>query len=345
MDDMKRKWVAALCILMAIGVMGCQSITGGKTAKEAQKEVFAMDTYMTLKAYGDKSQEAVDEAEKEIRKLDDLWSTGKADSEISKINKEGKGTLSPDTDRLIQASSKLYKDTDGLFDISIYPLMEAWGFTGKEYRVPSQEEIDLLLPLVNGGNISYSKEKKGLTFAKEGMKIDLGGIAKGYTSSRIMEIFQKKGMKGGMVNLGGNVQTMGKKPSGEPWKIAIQSPKKDGNYLGVLEIGEKAVITSGGYERYFEQDGVRYHHILDPSTGKPAESGLASVTIVSDDGTRADGLSTSLFIMGKEKAEDYWRKHSKEFDVILLTDDGKLYVSEGIEKHFSSDRDWSVLKR
>lgn len=342
---MRKKWISVLCILGTIGLMGCQSFTDKKEAGQAEKELFAMDTYMTLKAYGDNAEEAVSKGEKEIQKLDELLSTGKADSEISKLNESGTGILSQDTDQLIKKSLELYKDTGGIFDISIYPVAEAWGFGKKEYRVPSQEELDRLLPLVDAGKLSYSEEKRELTFGQEGMKIDLGGIAKGYTSSKIMEIYRKEGLTGGMVNLGGNVQTMGKKPDGEPWKIAIQSPEKDGHYLGVLLIQEKAVITSGGYERYFEENGIRYHHILDPSTGKPADSGLASVTIISDDGTQADGLSTSLFIMGKEKAEAYWREHRDEFDVILLTDDGKLYISEGIEKQFSSDREFSILKR
>lgn len=341
---MRKKWIAVLCILGTMGLMGCQTFADKKEAKQAEKELFAMDTYMTLKAYGEKAEEAVEKGEEEIRRLDNLLSTEKADSEISQLNEKGTGILSPDADQLIKKSLELYQDTGKMFDISMYPVAEAWGFGKKDYRVPSQEELDRLLPLVDAGKLSYSKEKKELTFGQAGMKIDLGGIAKGYTSSKIMDIYRKEGVTGGMVNLGGNVQTMGKKPDGEPWKIAIQSPEKDGRYLGVLLIQEKAVITSGGYERYFEQDGVKYHHIIDPATGKPANSGLASVTIVSSDGTRADGLSTSLFIMGKEKAEAYWREHRDEFDVILLTDDGKLYVSEGIAKQFSSDREFSVLK-
>ena len=175
--------------------------------------------------------------------------------------------------------------------------------------------------------------------------VNNGGIAKGYTSSRIMDIYREKGVTSGLVNLGGNAQVFGTKPDGSLWRVAVQSPDSEDEYLGVLEAKDKAIITSGGYERYFEKDGVTYHHIIDPATGYPAENGLVSVTIVSTDGTLADGLSTSLFVMGKDKAVDYWKAHSDEFDMILLTDDEKLYVSEGIKDSFTSDREVEIIKK
>ena len=177
------------------------------------------------------------------------------------------------------------------------------------------------------------------------MKIDFGGIAKGYTSSRIMQIYKKCGVTSGLVSLGGNVQLLGAKPDGSAWKVAVESPDEDGNYLGILQAKDKAVITSGGYERDFEKNGKKYHHIIDPSTGYPAENGLTSVTIVSDDGTLADGLSTSLFIMGSEKAQKYWKEHSDEFDTILVKDDGSILVSEGIADYFTSESDFTIIKK
>ena len=140
-----------------------------------------------------------------------------------------------------------------------------------------------------------------------------------------------------MVSLGGNVQVLGIKTDGSKWRVAVQNPEDTENYLGVLETQDRAVITSGGYERYFEQDGKTYQHILDPKTGYPADSGLTSVTIVSVDGTLADGLSTSLFVMGKEKAVAYWRAHSEEFDAILVEKDGTVSVTENIADQFTPD--------
>ena len=223
--------------------------------------------------------------------------------------------------------------------------MEAWGFPTQKFRVPSAEELTELLKHVDALEISYNKTTREISFADSQMKIDLGGIAKGYTSSRIMDIFKENGITSGLVNLGGNVQALGAKTDGSNWRVAVQSPDDTEDYLGVLSIQDKAVITSGGYERYFEQDGVIYHHIIDPKTGYPAENGLVSVTIVSEDGTLADGLSTSLFIMGEEKAAEFWRAHSEEFDAVLVTDDGTIYVTEGLKDSFTTEQDMKIITK
>ena len=189
---------------------------------------------------------------------------------------------------------------------------------------------------------------KKVTEAKygiKGMEIDLGGIAKGYTGDRVMQVFKKAGIYSGLISLGGNVQALGSKPDGSPWRVAIQDPQNELEYLGVLEISDKAVITSGGYERFFEEDGVRYHHIIDPRTGYPADSGLISATIISEDGTLADGLSTSLFIMGKDEAEEFWRANSDKFDYILESADGRLYVTEGVVGSFTTNAKTIVIRK
>ena len=306
------------------------SASDSESKEPAQRELFAMDTYMTVQAYGEHGEEAVEQAEKEIERLDTLLSTGNEDSEIGKINANSGGELSGDGSYLVQRALELNKETDGAFDIAIYPIMEAWGFPTQDFKVPSEEEIQSLLPLTKCSNIHYDEKNGKISFAESGMKIDLGGIAKGYTSSQIMKIYKDCGVTSGLVNLGGNVQALGTKTDGSDWRVAVQSPYDESDYLGVLAIQNKAVITSGGYERYFEQDGKTYHHIIDPETGYPAENGLISVTIASEDGTLSDGLSTSLFIMGKDKAIEFWKNHSDEFDTILMTDDDKLYVTEGI---------------
>lgn len=312
---------------------------------EAVRDVFAMDTYMTVKAYGSNGDAAVDAAVDEINRLDALLSTGKKDSEIGQINANNGGQLSEDGAVLMERSLELYKSTNGAFDVAIYPVMKAWGFTDGNYQVPDADTLKATLEQVDPSLIDYDKETSTVSFKKDGVQIDLGGIAKGYTSSRIMDIYKEKGVTSGLVNLGGNAQVFGTKPDGSLWRVAVQSPDSEDEYLGVLETKDKAIITSGGYERYFEKDGVTYHHIIDPSTGYPADNGLISVTIVSADGTLADGLSTSLFVMGKDKATDYWKAHSDEFDMILLTDDEKLYVSEGIKDSFTSDREFEIVEK
>lgn len=312
---------------------------------EAVRDVFAMDTYMTVKAYGSNGDAAVDAAVDEINRLDALLSTGKKDSEIGQINANNGGQLSEDGAVLMERSLELYKSTNGAFDVAIYPVMKAWGFTDGNYQVPDADTLKATLELVDPSLIDYDKETSTVSFKKDGVQIDLGGIAKGYTSSGIMDIYKEKGVTSGLVNLGGNAQVFGTKPDGSLWRVAVQSPDSEDEYLGVLETKDKAIITSGGYERYFEKDGVTYHHIIDPSTGYPADNGLISVTIVSADGTLADGLSTSLFVMGKDKATNYWKAHSDEFDMILLTDDEKLYVSEGIKDSFTSDREFEIVEK
>ena len=299
---------------------------------------------MTVTAYGKNAENAVDEAVDEINRLETVLSAEKKESDIYKLNQTGSGTLSEDTKDIVSEALKINKATNGAFDISIYPLMVKWGFTTQKYNVPSKSEISKLLKNVDSSKIEFDEKSSSIKLGKN-MKIDLGGIAKGYTSSRVMQIFKDCGVTSGLVSLGGNVQALGTKTDGTDWQIAIENPDKSSDYIGVVSVKDKAVITSGGYERYFENNGKTYHHILDPKTGYPAESGLKSVTIVSDNGTLADALSTSLFVMGKEDALNYWREHSEEFDAILVTKDGEITVTQGIADSFSSERNYDIAER
>lgn len=326
-----------LCIAM---LTACQN---SDENKKVSKDIFAMDTYMTVTAYGKNAENGVNKAVDEINRLETVLSAEKQESDIYKLNETGSGTLSTDTKNIVSKALEINKTTNGAFDISIYPLMVKWGFTTQKYNVPSKNEISKLLKDVDSSKIIFD-EKSGNIKLKENMKIDLGGIAKGYTSSRVMQIFKECGVTSGLVSLGGNVQALGTKTDGTAWQIAIENPDKSSDYIGVVSVKDKAVITSGGYERYFEKNGKTYHHILDPETGYPAESGLKSVTIVSDDGTLADALSTSLFVMGKEKALDYWREHKNEFDTVLVEDNGDITITGGLEKIFKSNFKFDTVK-
>lgn len=327
-----------LCIAM---LTACQN---SDENKKVSKDIFAMDTYMTVTAYGKNAENGVNKAVDEINRLETVLSAEKQESDIYKLNETGSGTLSTDTKNIVSKALEINKTTNGAFDISIYPLMVKWGFTTQKYNVPSKNEISKLLKDVDSSKIIFD-EKSGNIKLKENMKIDLGGIAKGYTSNRVMQIFKECGVKSGLVSLGGNVQALGTKTDGTAWQIAIENPDKSSDYIGVVSVKDKAVITSGGYERYFEKNGKTYHHILDPETGYPAESGVKSVTIVSDDGTLADALSTSLFVMGKEKALDYWREHKNEFDTVLVEDNGDITITGGLEKIFKSNFKFDTVKR
>lgn len=332
---MKRRAVPALMAgVAAVLLLGLA--LRWRQGQVCQEQLFAMDTVMSFTACGPHARAAIDAAMAEVQRLDALLSSGSPDSEVSRLNRDGGGAVSADTLALLDVSARIYGDTGGLFDCSVYPLMELWGFPSGEYRVPSDGEIAAALALVDGSRVRAEEDQAVLG---AGQRIDFGGIAKGYAAQRVIEIYQAHGVKSGMVSLGGNVQTLGTKPDGSPWRIGVRDPEGgQGAYLGVLPVTDRAVVTSGGYERYFQQDGQTYIHILDPRTGRPAESDLLSVTVVSEDGTAADGLSTALFIMGREGAARYWRDHSEDLELVLVARDGAVYVSPGLQDIYQSDR-------
>lgn len=270
---------------------------------------------------------------------------GIQDSIISELNSKGRAELTRDAAYLMKRSLELWDKTDGAFDPAIYPVMEEWGFTTKEYKVPDYDKLQRKVMLSDASKIKFDEGSGNVEFETEGMKVDFGGIAKGYASSEIMDIFKENEIISGIVSLGGNVQVYGSKTDGSLWRVAIQNPDGDDSYIGILQVKDKAVITSGGYERYFIEDGKTYHHIINPATGYPAESGLKSVTIVSEDGTLADGLSTSLFVMGLDKAKEFWNDNADKFDAILFTDDNALYVTKGIADSFESDTDITIIEK
>lgn len=314
-----RKSLIAAAIVLTASIAVLFLLSSGK--QKHKTDVFAMDTYMQITAYGRHGEKAVQRSVEEIKRLE-------SELAASAINTDSGVSLTADGEYLLKRSTELKDMTDGAFDITIYPIVKAWGFPDKNYRVPSEEEIQNLL------------ENKDIV-----LQYDFGGIAKGYTSDSVAKLMRECGVKSAILNLGGNVMTIGKKPDGSDWKVAIKSPDTSMENLGVLSVYDKAVITSGGYERCFEADGKSYHHIIDPKTGYPAESGLVSVTIISKDATLADALSTALFVMGKDNAIAFWRKYADDFDFVLYDNKGELYVSEGIADSYLAAMEYEVVKR
>ncbi len=341
-----------LCLILAVLLLLCSAGCSGfsSNAAPATRELFAMDTYMTLTCYGENAEQALDAAVEEIRRLDALLSIGNPDSEISRLNRDGGGELSEDTLALVRAALAAHEETGGSFDISILPLMELWGFPTGELHVPSPDELKQALAVTGSSHLSVAD---GDLSMDSGTMIDLGGIAKGYASGRLMEIFRSFGVESAIVSLGGNVQCLGSKPDGSAWRCGIRAPGEDvlhsdsDGLAGVLTVRDTAVITSGSYERRLTDETTRrtYHHILDPSTGCPADTGLASVTIVSGDGMLADYLSTACFVMGPDKAEAFWRERSGEFDMILILGDGNIRVTEGVAEAFTTSQPFSVIRK
>jgi len=309
----------------------------GTTSNPSERSVFAMDTCITIQAYGRYAKAALDDVENQIYTMDEQWSVTDEGSEIYAANHSGGKPVSigADTSQLINFALTMARNTDGALDPTIYPVLMAWGFTTEEYHVPSQEELNGLLPLVDYKKISLTDTTLAVP---NGMQLDLGAVAKGYAGDKAVDILRNHGVTSALVNLGGNVQTIGAKPDGSLWRIGVRNPFTDSN-LGVLEIKDVAVVTSGGYERYFtDSEGNVYWHILDPDTGCPADSGLASVTVVAPEGKMCDALSTALFVMGTEKAVDFWH-NSQNFEMLLVTIDGGIYLTEGLENAFTLSDD------
>lgn len=232
------------------------------------------------------------------------------------------------------------EETDGALDPTIYPVLTAWGFTTEEKRVPSDAEITALLE-----NVGYERIRLEDTTVQldSGMMLDMGAVGKGYAGDLTTQVLKGNGITSALLDLGGNIQAIGTKPDGSPWRLGLRDPFSDGT-LGVLEISNRAVVTSGAYERYFiGEDGTIYGHIIDPTTGYPAKSGLASATVIADEGRLCDALSTSLYVMGAESAIEYWQQY-QNFDMILITEDGEIYLTDGITGQFTLNNYHSNMK-
>ena len=338
---MKNRLSAAL-LSAAFLLTGCS----GAPAQEPESATFfAMDTAMDFTVYGDAA--LLDEAETLIGSLEEQVSVTDEHSDIYAIDHTGSGSLSGNAAELMEQALELCRRTGGALDISVYPIVRAWGFTTGSYQIPDEETIQSLLPLVDYTQIQYDAAT-GVVTLPEGMEIDLGSVAKGYAGQLAAQMLRNSGVESALLNLGGNVQTVGAKPDGSPWQIGIKDPQGE-DAMMVLSVEDQAVVTSGGYERYFEQDGQTYWHVMDPSTGHPADSGLISVTIVGDEGVVCDGLSTALFVMGLEKAADLWAQ-SCDFEAVFVTASGEVYITEGLRDRFAlteqyADTPVSVIER
>lgn len=349
---MKRKTVIFMMAIMLSAMAGCAFSSAPEPESESafqsetasvERSVFAMNTYMTFTAYGENAQTALEEAEQLIHQVESLWSVTDENSEIYQANYSGGQTVtvSEETAELVSFALAMAQKTEGMLEPTIYPVLTAWGFTTDSKQISTQEEIEKLLQNVDYRRIQL--EGTNLT-VPDGMQLDLGAVGKGYSGDLVAEKLKEFGVESAILSLGGNIQAVGSRPDGSDWRVGIHAPWEEGN-LGVLEISDAAVVTSGGYENYFEdEEGNIYWHILDPSTGYPADSGLESVTIIGPEGKMCDALSTALFVMGAEKAEDYWRENGG-FDMILVTDEKEIILTEGISDDFTLGIDRSETLR
>lgn len=334
-----KKWLAIIVVLVALGLLtACSSKEGQENQAEPQEaNGFAMGTVVTQKVYGENGQAAMKEVMEKIEELESLLTFNAPEGDIHKLNEkagEGLVQLNPETIEIMKKAQQIAEISQGAFDITIGPVIRSWGFGSGLERVPSEEELQELLPLVNYKDLIIEGQKAGLKRA--GQMVDLGGIAKGYAGDVAIQIYKKHGIESGFINLGGNVVTLGSKPDGSPWVVGIRNPRPgaDGEQIiGVIKVTDKAVVTAGDEQRYFEKDGQRYHHIIDPSTGYPAQSDLLSVTIISDSSFEADALDTAVFILGLEKGRQLVEQYGG-VEAVFVTTDKKIYVTEGLKDNF-----------
>lgn len=324
------KIVLFLIIVIISGIMTSCS------KEPVTRETFMMDTFVELKAYGPNAKKALKESIDRIAQIEDEMSVNKENTEAALINKNAgisPQKVSSDTYFVVKKALEYSKISNGAFDITVEPLVKLWGIGTDKARVPSKKEIENSLLNVNYKDVVLG-DKSEVFLKKAGMSMDLGSIAKGYAADELKKIFVKYNIKTAFINLGGNVYVVGNKTDGSDWKIAIQNPLKDkGEYLGVLKLSDKSVVTSGNYERYFIKDGIRYHHIFDIKTGYPAEKGLISTTIVSDKSIDGDALSTTTYVLGLEKGMKLIESLNG-VEAVFVTRGKKVYTTSGLKEIF-----------
>lgn len=320
---MRRFWPALL--ILSLLLTGCVA----KPTPHEQR-FMAMDTYMHFSVYGDSA--AAVQAQDEILQLEQLLSVTDEDSEVYALNHRTAQTcnLSPHLTALLEQALILARQTNGAFDPTVYPLVRAWGFTTGTYQVPEQEELDRLLPLID--HTAPLLNANTLTLPPD-VQLDFGGIAKGWAGDQAAQLLRGAGVTSAILRLGGNIHTIGTKPDGSAWRVGIEDPDSGGT-LGTVSVADLAVVTSGSYQRFFTENGQTYHHIIDPSTGRPADSDLTSVTVVGKHGTRCDALSTALFVMGLEDAAQFWREH-RDFEAVFVSEEGSVSITAGLEDSFT----------
>lgn len=324
--------ISALFLVSALNLSGCSS--------EAKESFFAMNTFMNFTVCGENPEAALEKVKETVTELERLWSVTDSGSDIYKINHTAGQPVTVDerTAALISFALDMADKTEGTLNPAIYPVLKAWGFTTGENRIPSPEEISALLTLTDYEKVQFS----GCTVTlPEGMMLDFGAVAKGYTGDILAEQLKAEGVSSALLDIGGNIQAVGARSDGEYWRVGLRDPFSDG-ILGTLQISDLAVVTSGNYERYFiGEDGKSYGHIIDPESGYPADNGLMSVTIMGKSGAYCDALSTALFVMGYDETVRYWLE-ARDFEMIIVCADGSVALTEGAKKLFISEGEYEI---
>lgn len=328
-----RKIITVLAIatlIFSLSIAGCNS---GK--KQTTITRFLMDTKVDLTFYGISEKKAklvAEEVFAEMERLENLLSRHIPTSDISRVNRAAGRewvVVEPETIFLVQKALEIAEKSGGAFDPTVGALLRLWGFGTADPRVPSSIELEQALKLVDYRKIKIDKEKNMVFLPEEGMELDLGGIAKGFIVDRGQQVLERFSLDASLINAGGDISISGDRPSGGKWRIAIQDPGNPQEWIAILHIWGGCVATSGDYQRYFEENGVLYHHILDPGTGFPA-AGLSSVTVVAPSTALADALSTAVFVMGREKGLELLEK-IPDVEGLVVDEEGNIFLTSGLE--------------
>ncbi len=323
---MKKLLTIILCIALT------STAYAGEGIFKKSKKLMGTEMEITVVSADEKTaHKAIDSAFAEIKRIEELMSTYIPESQISKINSAaGKKIVKVDEEliRLIKRAIEYAEVTEGGFNISVGPLIKLWKIK-EGGKIPSNDEIKKAKEMINYKYIVVDEKKKIVFLKKKGMSIDLGGIAKGYASDRAKSVLIQEGIASGIVAVAGDINAFGVKPEKAKWRIGIQHPRKKDAFIGIIELNDEAVSTSGDYERFFIKDGKRYHHIIDPKTGKPAEK-CQSVTIVSKEATSTDALSTGIFVMGHENGMALIER-LPDVEGIIIDSKGNIAVSSGLK--------------
>lgn len=298
---------------------------------------FIMYTFIEYKLYGKNSDKAVKEMSKRLREFEDMYSVHKDESYVSLINKNAGKTeteLPKYVYGFIKKATIYSQATKGNFDLTVAPLTLLWNVTGENPKVPSQQEIAKAKALVNCNDVILNDSKKTVMLKNEGQEIDLGGIAKGESANIIFEVAKEYEIEKGYVSIGGNLVVLGTDPNGKDYRFGIRDPLGNENeFIGTVSITGKTMSTSGGYERFFEQDGKIYTHIFDRNTGYPVDSDFLSVTVISDNGGLADALSTAIYVGGNDMLEKQITR--EDIQIIVVDKDKKIYMTKNLKDNFS----------
>lgn len=306
-----------------------------KQAAPQSQSFFMLGTVCKVTIYDNPTPEAFSASFARLREIEDRMSLRNSKSEVAEINlNAGKQpvVVSKDTFKVVQKALEIAAISGGAFDPTVGPLVQAWDIGGEQPRKPLQDEIDFILPLIGYSRVVLDEDSSSVFLEDEGMVLDLGGIAKGYAADEVARILFEHGVRHAIVNLGGNVLTVGKKMDGTPWKIGVQDPEAlRGEYVMILSLIDQTLVTSGPYERFLELDGEVFHHILDTKTGYPVNSDYTSVSIITENSLLADALSTALYALGYEDGMALINT-LEGVEAIFMTREKKILLSEGLKQ-------------